>query len=361
MGRAKTGFKYAIRIAVTLFILLIVFHQVDFSGFMALFKKIVWIYLPAVLLLATCNRFLMAWRLRVLLSDHSGIRGYFRLVRIVFLSGFIGMIVPGGVGIDAMRLYYLKQQHGFASGASAVLADRMIGVLSMTMVSVIGGLATWQYIDNHAVLWSILGFSLLIWIAIALLLWRPSFDLIHAITGRLVAVGGGDQTRIGKIVHKLMGKLSEVHTSLLEMMRRPAVLFRVYGIAMLMLAMRVAVVILLFRCFHEQLPVGLAAAFVPMVFLLILMPISFFGIGVNEGAYVFFFGQIGIAPEVALAASLLSHLVVQSVQIGGGVACLFFGPKISIDQSTQNKISTGQDENASLATTAGMCVKSSHD
>lgn len=48
--------------------------------------------------------------------------------------------------------------------------------------------------------------------------------------------------------------------------------------------------------------------FIPLVNILLLIPVSISGIGLREGAFVFFFGTIGVPPEKAMALSFLWFL-----------------------------------------------------
>jgi uncharacterized membrane protein YbhN (UPF0104 family) len=67
-------------------------------------------------------------------------------------------------------------------------------------------------------------------------------------------------------------------------------------------------------CLFEAMgaPVSLArcVVYTPMIFTLTMIPISLSGLGVREAAYAFFFGQAGVGPSDAVAASLLFFIVV---------------------------------------------------
>jgi uncharacterized membrane protein YbhN (UPF0104 family) len=49
--------------------------------------------------------------------------------------------------------------------------------------------------------------------------------------------------------------------------------------------------------------------FVPITSIVTLLPVSFAGLGVREGAYVFLFTQAGMPQETALSLSLLVYVV----------------------------------------------------
>ena len=68
-------------------------------------------------------------------------------------------------------------------------------------------------------------------------------------------------------------------------------------------------------------PVSLRACFlfIPIISAVQLVPVSLNGLGVREGAYVVFFGSIGVGDTHAAAASLLFGLLVAGVSLVGGL------------------------------------------
>jgi glycosyltransferase 2 family protein len=64
---------------------------------------------------------------------------------------------------------------------------------------------------------------------------------------------------------------------------------------------------------------------VPIIEVIALVPISFNGIGLREGAYVFLYAQIGVAPEAALALSLAWTLLLLTFSLVGGLCWLWPG------------------------------------
>jgi len=59
--------------------------------------------------------------------------------------------------------------------------------------------------------------------------------------------------------------------------------------------------------------------FNPLLVFVLLIPISFNGLGPKEATAVFFFGLIGVPSEVALALSLIFHVIVVLTSLPGGV------------------------------------------
>jgi len=58
---------------------------------------------------------------------------------------------------------------------------------------------------------------------------------------------------------------------------------------------------------------------IPLVTLMMVVPISIAGWGVREGVMVVGFGYLGVAPEAALALSILYGLLMLVVALPGGI------------------------------------------
>ncbi|HET7824150.1 MAG TPA: hypothetical protein VFK90_02410, partial [Anaeromyxobacter sp.] len=57
--------------------------------------------------------------------------------------------------------------------------------------------------------------------------------------------------------------------------------------------------------------------YTPMIFTVTMLPVSLSGFGVREAAYVWFFGQAGVGPADAVAASLLFFAAVALASLPG--------------------------------------------
>jgi len=67
------------------------------------------------------------------------------------------------------------------------------------------------------------------------------------------------------------------------------------------------------------IPWGFYFVFTPLVGIASMMPISVYGLGVREGAYVYFLAQAGIDASQALAFAIIWLLLSTSTSILGGI------------------------------------------
>jgi uncharacterized membrane protein YbhN (UPF0104 family) len=102
----------------------------------------------------------------------------------------------------------------------------------------------------------------------------------------------------------------------------------VVALSCLFLLARVGSIHFLFDAIGEPQPFLMTLALVPIILLIVLLPVSLFGLGLKEGAFVFFFGSAGVSPSVALAASLTSYFVVIGGNFLFGAVASFVGPSL---------------------------------
>ena len=79
---------------------------------------------------------------------------------------------------------------------------------------------------------------------------------------------------------------------------------------------------------------------VPVITLIALLPISVLGLGVKDGAFVFFFGGAGVPASLALAVSLSSYGVIIGASVLLGLIASVVGPplpKVETAESTDLK------------------------
>ncbi|TAN36894.1 MAG: flippase-like domain-containing protein [Verrucomicrobia bacterium] len=242
-----------------------------------------------------------------------------RLVRIVFTSNFLSVALPVSFGADALRLMMLKgAQQSFTHAAGSLVADRILGALAIMVLSLIGVAWAGPALLDHRTMWSILLIAAMLLIAIGVLLsplpvfWVPPLQRRLAGRGRLAA-------RIITLAERIVA----IHDSLTSFRHHPAKLAKVFALNLLAQILRVVQIVLLFYAVQHPVPVSQAAAFVPMINMFTLLPISYFGLGVKEGAFLYFFGCAGIPRPVCLAVSLITYPLIFGAMLPGALFVLW--------------------------------------
>lgn len=251
-------------------------------------------------ILAACalvlvDRALMAYRWLVLIRPFATAAGpSFRAVmRIFFVSTFVGTFLPASVGGDAVRAYALaREQVPGPAALASVLMDRMLGVLSILIMAVGGLVLVRALASNAGVLLALAvtaGLCLATGIAVfssaargwfaQLARWLPGVRL-RSIADRLLDAVGAYASRQGDLANVLVGSI---------------------GVQVL----RVVQAYLLGIAVGITQPVTLYFALIPVILLVMLLPVSINGIGVSQAAFVWFFAQAGVPNNLAFSLSVL--------------------------------------------------------
>lgn len=241
-------------------------------------------------------RMISALRWYLLLRGLHRAVSYAGVLRLSFVSEFVGYLAPGSLGIDALRLYGMSRTTSdLALSATSMLVERMLALLALILLVLTG--LTLQLPDLPPEI------GRLAWLGLAALV----FTLVGLMTPpfRRATLWLLSYPRLGR-VHAAAQK---VYRSLDQYRARPALLAGSFVVAVIFQLVRCANIAIGAMAFGVHLPFVLFMVFVPVIILVTLLPISIAGLGVRELGFVYLFGQVGMPAEVALSLSLLTRLL----------------------------------------------------
>ncbi len=252
-------------------------------------------FLAAAAALVLLDRALMAYRWLVLLrplaaASHLSLRP---VMRIFFVSTFVGTFLPASVGGDAVRAYGLaRQQVPGAAAVASVFMDRMLGVLSVLLMAGVGLVFAADLAGNRYILAG-LAVSLAACGVTAALVFSPTASRAAA---RLV--DRSPWTLVSRIGHKLLAAIqsyADAHRELLNVLAG--------SIAVQVL--RIVQAYYLGRALGITAPPAAYFAFVPLILLVMLLPVTVNGLGTSQWAFVWLFARVGVGAAEAFALSVL--------------------------------------------------------
>src|SRR5687768_5266828 len=133
--------KQAARVLLAVVLMWLATRGVEWGDVFAAMARGSWRWFALCFLLVVIDRVLMAWRWIVLLRaveqpPHVPLH---RLIRLFFVSTFVGTFTPGSIGGDAMRVMSLARLGTSTSAAvGSVAVDRMLGTVSVLLMAVAG-------------------------------------------------------------------------------------------------------------------------------------------------------------------------------------------------------------------------------
>jgi uncharacterized protein (TIRG00374 family) len=265
--------------------------------------------------LVIADRALMAYRWLALLAPlEPGTRPSLSAVmRIFFVSTFVGTFLPASVGGDAVRAYGLSREG--VSGVDAVasvLMDRLLGVVSILLVAIGGLFLARGLIDVTRFLSVLLVVSACCALGIAAVFTPGGANLFASVLARL--------PRGQDAAHRLLTAVQRYSSYRTSLMNVLLCSIAVQGLRVL-------------QTFYLGVALGLTTplwvyfAFVPLILLIVLMPITINGIGTTQAAFVWLFARVGVEAAPAFALSVLFLAIAIVGNLPGGVIYLFSGTK----------------------------------
>jgi glycosyltransferase 2 family protein len=250
------------------------------------------------------------WQILVRAQDIDAPLG--ALLNFSLMGLFFGNVMPSNIGGDVVRAYDLARvTKGRAEAAAiSVLVDRLMGLFAFFSAAVVTAvLATLMLAQAQQ----------LEQIEIVTVIAASAFmALCAALFSRRIARRLAFIFEIGPLT-RLKPTAENVYHAL-QVYR-----FRYRALASNVLLSVSIVVLTAFIWYLLGQAVGITHVgfftfllFNPLIAFLLLIPISFNGLGQKEAIVVFFFGLVGVPQENALAMSLLFHVLIVVTSLPGG-------------------------------------------
>ncbi|MFH0908613.1 MAG: lysylphosphatidylglycerol synthase transmembrane domain-containing protein [bacterium] len=306
-------FLPALRILVSLGLLFLLYRRIDLAQVRATFAQarpgpVALLY--ALLLL---NTVISAFKWKQLLKADGSDIPLRSLVGSYLVGGFLNLFLPSNIGGDAYRVYYVANKskrtaHSFAS----VLADRLSGFVVLVLFGFVFGLVGFTTLPSPEVLWIPAIATALLVAAIGTLLHRRFATWC-----------------IENLLPSRWEKLRDFSRQLLESVQQyrtaPGVMAQIMTLSFLFQFNACVCIYVLARGLSLDTPFIYFLIFVPFISLLEALPISIYGLGIRDNAYVLFFTTVGMTAAQA-AAMALAYVIMTLVYCSSGGLILLLQP-----------------------------------
>ncbi|MCE5326127.1 MAG: flippase-like domain-containing protein [Planctomycetaceae bacterium] len=278
----------------------------DWAKMLLALKTASWLTLCMAAMFTLVGTLICAVRLRILLQSQEIDVGLWEITRLTFLGQFYNNVIPGSVGGDLVKAFYLaKHTSHKARVLLAVFVDRVLGLAALAimaaalvLISLWAGLGSWENIRSGVI-------SVVIMVAAIL------------VTGTFIL-----SSRFRRLFHlqKIYGRLSFAHhfqaagegTRLLR--QHPGYLLQAVGVTLVSQTFWIGSIWLTGRALSIE---GLSwyhyFLYVPLVYVIGAVPVTPGGLGFIEKLYVLFLGPSGVGADKTLVGLLA--LLARGVQL----------------------------------------------
>jgi glycosyltransferase 2 family protein len=275
----------------------------------------------------------------ILIVSHR-LREIFRLMGVQFTSWnctvlnliglFFNNFLPTSAGGDLLKIYYASQGSGRkVESVTGVLADRFFGLFAIFLLASVAILLE-KNIKNSGVLtiftWGILG----LFIVLAFLTINKNCS--SKIKGILEGFFKGESRMKGifEITSQIIGRIGETKKTVVY----------IVALSLIIQFLCIGIIFLLSKSLSLNIAFSVLIVIVPIIFVVSMFP-SVNGLGIREGAYVYFLGDM-VGRGNAFALSLLFLSVTLLLSLMGGLVYVWvnrndYFKKISLYKATYIK------------------------
>jgi glycosyltransferase 2 family protein len=230
------------------------------------------------------------------------------LIKINFESIFWGTLLPSSDGFAVIRLYKIERKYSDFPGkaGSSVIAEKLLGFFILCLFALIFSF-TLKTIPNFFLIRLIILLFILLIALLTLVIFKESF--YNSLLKLLLKT---------KINVKVSVFISNIHDTLFKLPKLPMLSSAIPLIIIVQLCTFINV-FLLFKVVGIDIPFIYHLALMPVIQIISLLPLTLSGLGIREGAFVYFYGFLGVPPEVAFSISILNFLILNGIPafIGG--------------------------------------------
>jgi uncharacterized protein (TIRG00374 family) len=303
--------KLWIKALISLVLLAVLIWQVDLQQLFAAVLATQLELSLAAFLFFLAQQVVVAWAWQIPLAANGGAAPFMKTLEVHFVGSFFGTFLPSSVSMDIFRAYRLGRytQRGVDS-ASAMFATRVIGFLVNFLLALIVAIPVSRTLHNMSIFWLVLSTT----IAFVFALWL----MLNA-----RAIGVMKQLLVRFKLARVADKLGMFRESILALGRTRRVLINLIVISFLYQIGGIFIVYVLGRALSVEMELWRYFIYIPLIAAISVLPISLAGIGIREGAFVFFLSQAGVPQAQALSLSLMLYAQTLAMALLGGVWYFF--------------------------------------
>ena len=296
-------------------ILLIVVYniKIDFLSTFASIEKP--LYLIFCIIISICIIPIIVnntWK--ILLKSQGIHESFFSLLRINFKSIFLGILLPSSTGFDAVRIYMIEKRNKqmIGAGGASVIIERLIGFYLLSLLGVIGAWVA----QKHGVPSKIIFIALIVNIFIFSLFFILTNKYLYSKVNKyLLKVKRG-----GKIILYITTAYSAINSFPLK-----KVLLLTVPLILIFQLSTIYCGFLIFKAFGIELQFYYHLAFLPLISIISIIPLSISGFGFREGSFVYFYSLLGVSSNISFLVSLIYYLILALIPAFIGMLLYILG------------------------------------
>lgn len=304
-----TNKKLILQSIITIAVLVIIIPKIEWDQCYDMLLSVDPIVFGMLVILVVIDRLLMAIKWNVLLKVKNIQLSSLQSLKLYVIGGFWGEILPTGIGVDVYRVQALaKRGNSIKDTTSSIVVERVVGFFATISFAFVSMSVVACFFEKSLMVYVVPLFCVFV-IPIA-------FVLILLKTSLLFNISKIFRRFEDHVIYK---KIKSLYKAIIDYKTNPVEMWVFYFLSVLEQAS--APIFVYIGGFALGIHLGFIylLAIVPTMFILLRIPISIQGIGVEEGLFIFFLSLIGVSTTEAFALAFIIRMARWTLSLCGGL------------------------------------------
>lgn len=307
----KNKYKQVLKLIFSLLLLILVLGRIEIPLLLSNIKQISLLSIIMILLFSLSSITLAARRSQVIVQEKCAVMiSLLESYKYYLIGMFYNNLLPTSIGGDIFRIYLINQKaKQIYRVSSTVFIERLTGFFATLSLSLLAALVLYR--TQHQIVYVYYLSSLFIVAClVSLLFFSPSFWLF---TRKIIRFFSFKQ--LFESIEKFISIVQEYRLD-------KGLLLKMIVLSLLYQMSDILVSYLFSLTIGFNVDFIFFLLFIPLIYIITLIPISVNGLGVRENAMVYLFSTVGAVSHKALLLSLLIYLDRVIKGVLGGILSL---------------------------------------
>jgi len=325
--------KKYFQLLVSIILLIIIISWVDFSQVINALKNVNYLFLILALIVFTIDRIIMAVKWNLLLKVKKIKISLYDVIKIYYISNFVGFILPTTVGTDLVKTHLIvKRKFSLSDVIASILVERLFGFLGLfvyglTAIFLLLGKLSYLHIDLRGIILILTVLSFLGILGIVLSFNDKSVSFFI----KLLKL-----SEKKKFWNRISPKIQKLILSYQSYKKRKIVLLSFFALTLVEIFAGIFINFLIANGLDLSVPITYFMAYIPIMMLLIRIPISFGGLGISEGGAIYFLGLVGVPKALGFSLGIINNFISIIGLIPGAIFYAFNRSETKIEGAELN-------------------------
>lgn len=309
----KSFSKFGIKLAISGMLLYFIVKDVAFDDILASIKSADYMLLVIALSLHGVGLTISSIRWQGLLKSQKIDSKFWYLFKSYLVASFFNHFMPSTVGGDSVRTYdSWKLGENKAKALAVVVVDRFMGLFALLIFVIISTFFSNELLDRIPSLWLWITLLTIGALFVVAFLLTPPLKLFTKLKDNQI----GLISKVGSILYKFGDACSQFRNDKPALIKGMIYSFILQGNVVLYYYV-------ISQSLGIEVPIYAFFLIIPLTIFIMMLPISFNGIGLRENSLFFFLSYWGVIKSQAIAMAWIDYGMLLILGVIGGLVYTF--------------------------------------